>query len=153
MFHSYLKDFIFQKIWQNGPGKYFCIDFVTHQILRRNWQEQQEFKHAVNLTSLPYIIRWCVVMRALKTTTQLWFAVLSNNVSAKWGIFTFSSLVQCIRSVDDVENRAETMTVHDPGWLYCAWMSLWTYWWVEIAVQKPGVRKIFFLLFNNALKG
>lgn len=50
------------------------------------------------LTSLPYIMRWWVVIRALKTTTQLELAVRSNNVSARWGMFTFTSLVQWIRS-------------------------------------------------------
>lgn len=50
------------------------------------------------LTSLPYIMRWCVVMSALKTTIQLLLAVRSSSVSARWGILTFSSLVQWIRS-------------------------------------------------------
>lgn len=49
-------------------------------------------------TSLPYIMRWWVVIRALKTTTQLELAVRSNNVSARWGMFTFTSLVQWMRS-------------------------------------------------------
>lgn len=49
-------------------------------------------------TSLPYIMRWWVVIRALKTTTQLELAVRSNSVSARWGMFTFMSLVQWIRS-------------------------------------------------------
>lgn len=50
------------------------------------------------LTSLPYIMRWCVVMSALKTTIQLLLAVRSSSVSARWGMLTFSSLVQWIRS-------------------------------------------------------
>lgn len=50
------------------------------------------------LTSLPYIMRWCVVMSALKTTIQLLLAVRSSSVSASWGMLTFSSLVQWIRS-------------------------------------------------------
>lgn len=37
-------------------------------------------------------------MRALKTTTQLELAVRSNSVSASWGMFTFISLVQWMRS-------------------------------------------------------
>lgn len=49
-------------------------------------------------TSFPYIMRWWVVIRALKTTTQLELAVRSNSVSARWGMFTFISLVQWIRS-------------------------------------------------------
>lgn len=43
-------------------------------------------------------MRWCVVIRALNTTTQLLFAVLSKSVSASCGIFTFMSFVHCIRS-------------------------------------------------------
>lgn len=43
-------------------------------------------------------MRWCVVIRALNTTTQLLFAVLSKSVSANCGIFTFISFVHCIRS-------------------------------------------------------
>lgn len=50
------------------------------------------------LTSLPYIMRWCVVMSALKTTIQLLLAVRSSSVSARWGMLTFSSLVQWIKS-------------------------------------------------------
>lgn len=54
-------------------------------------------------TSLPYIMRWWVVIRALKTTTQLELAVRSNSVSASWGMFTFISLVQWIRSGQDTK--------------------------------------------------
>lgn len=50
------------------------------------------------LTSFPYIMRWWVVISALKTTTQLELAVRSNSVSASWGMFTFISLVQWMRS-------------------------------------------------------
>ncbi len=107
----------------------------------------------MTLTSLPYIMRWCVVIRALKTTTQLWFAVLSNNVSAKWGIFTFSSLVQCIRSADGEQNRAETMTVHDPGPLYCGWKSLWTYLLVEYCSKVWGQKKLIILFNKDWIKG
>ena len=57
------------------------------------------------LTSLPYIIRWCVVMRALNTTTQLLLAVRSNSVSASWGTLTFISLVQWIRSTHTQTNK------------------------------------------------
>lgn len=41
---------------------------------------------------------WWVAVRDLKTTTQLVLAVLSNKVSASWGMFTFISLVQWIKS-------------------------------------------------------
>lgn len=56
-------------------------------------------------TSLPYIMRWWVVIRALKTTTQLELAVRSNSVSASWGMFTFISLVQWIRSGQDTKKK------------------------------------------------
>lgn len=56
-------------------------------------------------TSLPYIMRWWVVIRALKTTTQLELAVRSNSVSASWGMFTFISLVQWIRSGQDTQKK------------------------------------------------
>lgn len=53
-------------------------------------------------------------MRALKTTTQLELAVRSNSVSASWGMFTFISLVQWMRSGngrerggDESHNKAE----------------------------------------------
>lgn len=61
---------------------------------------------SIALTSLPYIMRWCVVMSALKTTIQLLLAVRSSSVSARWGMLTFSSLVQWIRSegTQSVEN-------------------------------------------------
>lgn len=60
-------------------------------------------------TSLPYIMRWWVVIRALKTTTQLELAVRSNSVSASWGMFTFISLVQWIRSGQDTKkNKKKT---------------------------------------------
>lgn len=44
-------------------------------------------------------------MRALKTTTQLLLAVLSNSVSASWGTETFISLVQWIRSETHTQER------------------------------------------------
>lgn len=43
------------------------------------------------------------MIRALKTTTQLELAVRSNSVSASWGMFTFISLVQWIRSGQDTK--------------------------------------------------
>lgn len=43
-------------------------------------------------------MRWCVVMRDLNTTTQLVLVVLSNRESASWGMLTFISLVQWIKS-------------------------------------------------------
>lgn len=58
-------------------------------------------------TSLPYIMRWWVVIRALKTTTQLELAVRSNSVSASWGMFTFISLVQWIRSGQDTKKKQQ----------------------------------------------
>ena len=53
----------------------------------------------ITLTSLPWTIRWCVVTKALNTTTQLLFVARSKSVSAIWGIFTFVSLVAWIKSV------------------------------------------------------
>lgn len=50
------------------------------------------------LTSLPYTMRWCVVIKDLNTTTQLVLVVLSNSESASWGMLTFISLVQWIKS-------------------------------------------------------
>lgn len=50
-------------------------------------------------------MRWCVVMRDLNTTTQLVLVVLSNRESASWGMLTFISLVQWIKSVSQVKNR------------------------------------------------
>lgn len=61
-------------------------------------------------TSLPYIMRWWVVIRALKTTTQLELAVRSNSVSASWGMFTFISLVQWIRSGRGKKRRTKSYT-------------------------------------------
>lgn len=43
-------------------------------------------------------MRWCVVMRDLNTTTQLVLVVLSNRESASWGMLTFISFVQWIKS-------------------------------------------------------
>lgn len=43
-------------------------------------------------------MRWCVVISDLNTTTQLVLVVLSNSESASWGMFTFISLVQWIKS-------------------------------------------------------
>lgn len=51
-----------------------------------------------DLTSLPCTMRWCVVIRALKTTTQLALPTLSISVSAIWGTFTLVSWVAWIRS-------------------------------------------------------
>lgn len=45
------------------------------------------------------------MIRALKTTTQLELAVRSNSVSASWGMFTFISLVQWIRSGQDTKKK------------------------------------------------
>lgn len=50
------------------------------------------------ITSFPYTIRWWVVMRDLKTTTQLLLVVLSNKLSASCGMFTFISFVHWIKS-------------------------------------------------------
>lgn len=79
---------------------------------------RQRYKHkpkqapstqgCIPLTSLPYIMRWCVVMSALKTTIQLLLAVRSSSVSARWGMLTFSSLVQWIRS-----GRHKTQHIQD----------------------------------------
>lgn len=56
------------------------------------------------LTSLPCTMRWCVVIRALKTTTQLALPALSINVSAIWGTFT---LVSCVAWIRSGEHRGE----------------------------------------------
>lgn len=66
-----------------------------------------------NLTSFPYIIRWCVVMSALKTTTQLLLVVLSNSVSASWGTFTFISLVQWIKSENTHDAHVKATHITD----------------------------------------
>lgn len=47
-------------------------------------------------------------MSALKTTIQLLLAVRSSSVSARWGMLTFSSLVQWIRS-----GRHKTQHIQD----------------------------------------
>lgn len=52
-------------------------------------------------------------MRALKTTTQLELAVRSNSVSASWGMFTFISLVQWMRSGSGTEGEGEK---HGSDW-------------------------------------
>lgn len=52
-------------------------------------------------------MRWCVVMRDLNTTTQLVLVVLSNRESASWGMLTFISLVQWIKSGKEAKNRRE----------------------------------------------
>lgn len=44
-------------------------------------------------------------MSALKTTIQLLLVVRSSSVSARWGMLTFSSLVQWIRSGGDKKKR------------------------------------------------
>ena len=46
-------------------------------------------------------------MSDLKTTTQLVLVVLSNSESASWGMFTFISLVQWIRSKDERQTERE----------------------------------------------
>lgn len=51
-----------------------------------------------SLTSLPCTMRWCVVIRALKTTTQLALPALSISVSAIWGTLTLVSWVAWIKS-------------------------------------------------------
>ncbi|TNN57719.1 hypothetical protein EYF80_032087 [Liparis tanakae] len=56
------------------------------------------------LTSLPFTMRWCVVIRALNTTTQLALPTLSISVSAIRGTFTVVSWVACSRSE---EHRGE----------------------------------------------
>lgn len=43
-------------------------------------------------------MRWCVVIRALKTTTQLALPALSISVSAIWGTLTVVSWEAWIRS-------------------------------------------------------
>lgn len=50
------------------------------------------------LTSLPCTMRWCVVISALKTTTQLALPALSISVSAIWGTLTVVSWEAWIRS-------------------------------------------------------
>lgn len=69
-----------------------------HLNLPRMGANAEACGRAWGLTSLPYIMRWWVVMSALKTTIQLLLEVRSSNVSARWGMLTFSSLVQWIRS-------------------------------------------------------
>lgn len=54
--------------------------------------------HHFCITSFPYTIRWWVVIRDLKTTTQLLLVVLSNKLSASCGMFTFISFVHWIKS-------------------------------------------------------
>lgn len=64
-------------------------------------------------------MRWCVVMSDLNTTTQLVLVVLSNKESASWGMFTFISLVQWIKSGNNsklqlllnTRKHLETLTV------------------------------------------
>ena len=48
-------------------------------------------------------------MSALKTTIQLLLAVRSSSVSARWGMLTFSSLVQWIRSARHTETKHHDM--------------------------------------------
>lgn len=80
---------------------------------------------APRLTSLPYIMRWCVAIRALKTTIQLLLLLRSSSVSARWGMLTFNSLVQWIRS-----GGAERG--HTQGHMVCAeevhFKSHWAAW-------------------------
>lgn len=61
-------------------------------------------------------MRWCVVIRALNTTTQLLFAVLSKSVSASCGIFTFISFVHCIRSIfkKEIKTTQHYNELHTP---------------------------------------
>lgn len=70
--------------------QYEIFEFIQHGCV----QKLILTRVARVLTSLPYIMRWCVVMSALKTTIQLLLAVRSSSVSARWGMLTFSSLVQ-----------------------------------------------------------
>lgn len=53
---------------------------------------------SLRLTSLPCTMRWCVVISALKTTTQLALPALSIRVSAIWGTLTVVSWEAWIRS-------------------------------------------------------
>lgn len=66
-----------------------------------------------SLTSLPCTMMWCVVISALKTTTQLALPALSISVSAIWGTFTLVSWVAVIRS-----ERRNKRSVH-VYYLYC----------------------------------
>lgn len=50
-------------------------------------------------------MRWCVAIRALKTTIQLLLLLRSSSVSARWGMLTFNSLVQWIRSGGGTETQ------------------------------------------------
>lgn len=75
------------------------------------------------LTSLPCTMRWCVVIRALKTTTQLALPALSISVSAIWGTLTVVSWEAWIRSVKHRGDKSlstgttfwETLTQTDGG--------------------------------------
>ena len=56
-------------------------------------------------------MRWCVVIRALKTTTQLALPALSISVSAIWGTFTVDSWVAWIRSEKHREEKEHGQVV------------------------------------------
>lgn len=61
-------------------------------------------KRVFTLTSCPCTMRWCVVIRALKTTTQLALPTLSISVSTIWGTFTLVwSWVAWIRSGEEMK--------------------------------------------------
>lgn len=64
----------------------------------QSWTEKGKPKDHFCITSFPYTIRWWVVIRDLKTTTQLLLVVLSNKLSASCGMFTFISFVHWIKS-------------------------------------------------------
>ena len=59
------------------------------------------------LTSLPCTMRWWVVIRALKTTTQLALPTLSNSVSAIVGTMAVFSWVAWIRPEEEEEEEED----------------------------------------------
>lgn len=82
-----------------SPSVDLCVRVACVNLrLKDGAPADPQWLGAPRLTSLPYIMRWCVAMSALKTTIQLLLLLRSSSVSARWGMLTFSSLVQWIRS-------------------------------------------------------
>lgn len=81
---------------------------ISYSLWLRDWNLRPYWSQmCFMLTSWPCTMRWCVVIRALKTTTQLALPTLSISVSTIWGTFTLVwSWVAWIRSGEETSRAA-----------------------------------------------
>lgn len=92
------------------------------------------------LTSWPCTMRWCVVIRALKTTTQLALPTLSISVSTIWGTFTLVwSWVAWIRSGKKLAGKnISEGTEHKLIKQEDRWDGKTEVWWCECGAARSG---------------